>query len=97
MRQRLLILAVSAALGLSTLGLAPLGLASSLAEARGGGQDKCTETQKGPGTKGQFTTCPKKGNPHNSITVKGNENTLKGNNPHNKCNAFNKGQEKKCN
>ena len=93
MRQRLLILAASAALAVSTFGLMPgLGASDALA---GGGQTKCTETQKGPGTKGESTTCTDTGNPHNSYTVKGNDTTLKGNNPHNKCDGFNTGQCKK--
>jgi hypothetical protein len=58
--------------------------------------EKCVETQKEPGSQGTFTTCPDQGNPHNEQIVKGNEQTLEGNNPHNDCVGFNQGQEKKC-
>src|SRR5829696_2226305 len=100
MKQRLLILITSAALALSTLAMGPVaapyfGLDQSTVEARGGGKQKCEEQPKGPGTKGTSIECPDKGNPHNSTQVKGNTNTLKGNNAHNECLGFNKGQCKK--
>ena len=68
---------------------------ADVALARGGGNEKCQDSPKQPGSHGTFTSCPEKGNPHNTIIGKGSKQAT-GKNPHSGCDAFNKGQEKKC-